>query len=263
MSKDKITHHPSRVIDVAVIIVSWNVRELLDQCLRSVCAEFEKSGLNGRVWVVDNASTDGTPELLADVFPHVTVIANDHNPGFGAANNQGLRAAAAAEPRYFFLLNPDTLLQPGSLAALVTALDERPSAGVAGAKLVYGDGRFQHGAFYFPGVVQIAFDLFRMPARLYESRLNGRYPFSWYENGSPPFPVDFVLGATMMLRAEVVQDTKGFDEAFHMYCEEIDWCWRIRQAGWQIVAVPGAEVVHFGGESTRQIPAQSLVNLWR
>ncbi len=250
------------MIDVAVIIVSWNVRQLLEQCLRSVYAELEGPGLNGRVWVVDNASIDGTIDLLADLFPRVTLIANEHNPGFGAANNQGMRAAAVTNPRFFFLLNPDTLLQPGSLKALAAALDERPSAGVAGAKLVYGDGRFQSGAFYFPSVMQIAFDLFPLPARLYESRLNGRYPFAWYDAGAGPFPVDFVLGATMLVRAELVEKTGGFNEAFHMYCEEIDWCWRIRQAGWKIVVVPAAEVVHFGGESTRQIPAQSLVNLW-
>jgi len=250
------------MIDVAVIIVSWNVRDLLEQCLRSVYAELAGSGLDGRVWVVDNASTDGVMEMLADLFPRVTLLANDHNPGFGAANNQGMRAAAAANPRYFFLLNPDTLLRPGSLPALAAALDERPSAGAAGAKLVYGDGRFQHGAFRFPGVMQIAFDLFPLSARLYESRWNGRYPRRRYENGASPFPVDFVLGATMLVRAEVAQTTGGFDEAFHMYCEEIDWCWRIRRAGWEIVAVPAAEVVHFGGESTRQIPAQSLLNLW-
>ncbi|MCP5095687.1 MAG: glycosyltransferase family 2 protein, partial [Chloroflexi bacterium] len=135
--------------------------------------------------------------------------------------------------------------------------------GMVGARLVYGDGRFQHSAFYFPGLVQMMFDLFPMPARFYESRWNGRYDQALYDDSSTPFPVDFPLGATMMVRAGVAEQTNGFDEQFHMYCEEIDWCWRIREAGWQIYTVPAAEVVHFGGESTSQIPAKSIKNLWQ
>jgi GT2 family glycosyltransferase len=144
------------MLDVAVIIVSWNVRHYLANCLRSVWADLSHSGLRGEVWVVDNASTDGTVALLADLFPHVHVISNDDNPGFGAANNQGMQAAAAQQPRYFFLLNPDTVVQPGALGHLVACLDERPNGGMATARLMYGDGRFQHSAFYFPGLSQLA-----------------------------------------------------------------------------------------------------------
>jgi hypothetical protein len=252
-----------RMLDVAVIIVSWNVRNYLADCLRSVCMENSRSGLKVETWVVDNDSTDGTAELVADLFPQVHLIANDHNPGFGAANNQGMRAAAASKPRYFFLLNSDTVMGKGALTHLVQAMDERPQAGMAGARLAYGDGRFQHSAFAFPGIGQIAFDLFPMPARLYESRWNGRYPRRAFHPDGRPFPVDFVLGATMLVRADVVAATGGFDENFHMYCEEIDWGWRIQQAGWEIVVVPKAEIVHYGGASARQIPAQSLVNLWQ
>jgi N-acetylglucosaminyl-diphospho-decaprenol L-rhamnosyltransferase len=250
-------------IDVAVIVVSWNVRNYLANCLRSVCTDMRQTGLNGRIWVVDNDSTDGTVELLANLFPHVSVIANQRNVGFGAANNQGMTAAAADQPRYYFLLNPDTLVRPGATRHLVDCLDSRPNAGLAGARLVYGDGRFQHSAFRFPGLGQLVFDLFPLPARLYESRWNGRYPRRCYRPGSPPFPVDHPLGATMLVRADVAEATNGFDESYHMYCEEIDWCWRIKQAGWDIYTVPAAEVVHYGGESTRQIPAKSVINLWR
>ncbi|MCA9935478.1 MAG: glycosyltransferase family 2 protein [Ardenticatenaceae bacterium] len=251
------------MLDVAVVIVSWNVRDYLGPCLRSVFADFRLSGLHGEVWVVDNASTDGTVEFVRNVFPQVHVLANEENVGFGAANNQGMQAAAASSPRFYFLLNPDTLLRPGALTHLVSCLAERPHAGIAGARLVYGNGRFQHSAFRFPGLVQLVFDLFSLPARLYETRLNGRYPRRFYESHRTPFTVDFPLGATMMVRAAVAETTHGFDESFHMYCEEIDWSWRVRQAGWKIYAVPAAEVVHFGGESTRQIPAQSVINLWR
>ncbi len=251
------------MIDVAIIIVSWNVRDYLVQCLRSVFADLQRSSLRGEVWVVDNASTDGTAELVRSLFSNVHLIANETNHGFGAANNQGMAAAKEAAPRYYFLLNPDTKLQSGALFELINALEEHPDGGMAGARLVYGNGRFQHSAFYFPGLRQLAFDLFPLPARLYESRWNGRYPRAWQAKGSPPFAIDHPLGASMMVRADVAESTHGFDESFHMYCEEIDWSWRIQAAGWRIYAVPAAEIVHYGGESTRQVPAQSVINLWQ
>jgi N-acetylglucosaminyl-diphospho-decaprenol L-rhamnosyltransferase len=251
------------MLDVAVIIVSWNVRDYLVDCLRSLHKEIIRSGLKVAVWVVDNDSTDGTVEVLRDLFPQIHLIANETNLGFGAANNQGMQAAAAFEPRYFFLLNPDTLLRSGALGYLVRGLEDRPNAGMVGARLVYRDGRFQHSAFHFPGLGQLMFDLFPMPARLYESRLNGRYPTSHFRSDQKPFAIDHPLGASMLVRASVAQATGGFDESYHMYCEEIDWSWRIREGGWDIYVVPAAEIVHFGGESTRQVPAQSLINLWR
>lgn len=251
------------MIDVAVIIVSWNVRNYLSDCLRSVCTDLQDSTLRGRIWVVDNASTDGTVPLVQDLFPHVSVIANDTNVGFGAANNQGMWAAAEQQPRYYFFLNPDTVARPGAMGELVRFLDEHPQAGMAGARLVYGDGRFQHSAFTFPGLGQLVFELYRMPARLYDGRLNGRYPRRYYKAQRAPFQVDHPLGATMMVRASVAESTRGFDESYHMYCEEIDWSWRLRESGWEIYTVPAAEVVHYGGESTGQIPAESMLNLWQ
>ena len=250
------------MIDVAVIIVSWNVRNYLSDCLRSVAADLRASRLRGEIWVVDNASTDGTVELLADLFSQVHVIANHTNVGFGAANNQGMRAAATYRPRYYFFLNPDTLVRPGAIGRLVKCLDERPKGGMAGARLTYGDGRFQHSAFTFPGVAQLAFDLWPLPGRLYDSRLNGRYARRQYQPNNAPFEVDFILGAAMLVRRDVADRTDGFDEDFHMYCEEIDWCRRIRKAGWRIYTVPAAEIVHYGGSSTGQVPARSVVNLW-
>ncbi len=251
------------MLDIAIIIVSWNVRDYLAGCLRSVFTDLNRSGLTGEVWVVDNNSTDGTVALLADLFPQVHVIANKDNPGFGAANNQGMVVAAEKEPRYFFLLNPDTVVQVGAIGKMVACLKERPSAGMATARLMYGDGRFQHSAFYFPGLSQLMFDLYKFPDRLYESRLNGRYAQAYYHRNAPPFAIDHPLGAAMLVRADVAQVTRGFDESYHMYCEEIDWSWRIRTAGWDIFAVPQAEIIHYGGESTKQIPAQSIINLWR
>lgn len=253
------------MLDIAIIIVSWNVREYLADCLRSVYADLERNQLRGEAWVVDNHSTDGTQELLRDVFPMTHLIINDNNPGFGSANNQGMSAATSsnsAGPRYYFLLNPDTLVRPGAMGHLVTCMEKNPRAGLVGPRLVYSDGRFQASAFRFPGVAQLSFDLFPMPGRLYESRLNGRYPRRCYKMNKEPFEVDHTLGAAMLVRRDVAEATNGFDPGYHMYCEEIDWCWRIRRAGWEIYTVPQAEIVHYGGESTKQVPEISIVNLW-
>ena len=247
---------------LTVIIVSWNVRDLLMACLRSLQADLERAGLTADIWVVDNGSTDGTPEAVARGFPAVRLIARRDNPGFAAANNQALRAALdASPPRYFWLLNPDTEVLPGATAALIAAMETHPRVGVAGAKLLYPDGTLQHSAFRFPGLVQLAFDLFPFPSRLYETRLNGRYPRRLYD-GDVPFFVDHPLGAAMMVRRETVEQVGLLDEGYRIYCEEIDWCWRMRRAGWRALCVPAARVVHHAGRSTGQVPVPSFVNLW-
>ena len=252
------------MIDVAIIIVSWNVRDYLSNCLRSVYPEINRPGVMGKVYVIDNRSTDGTVDLVRHLFPNVEMIANDENVGFGTANNQGMVAAEADKPRYYFLLNPDTVVQPGSIAKMVKFMDRTPAAGLVGARLLYGNGRFQHSAFRFPGIGQLVFDLFPIrPYRLYESRINGRYPRRFYRPNRRPFAVDHTLGATMMVRANVAEQTGGFDEAYALYCEEIDWGWRIRKAGWEIYAMPTVEITHYGGESSKQAPVQSMMALWR
>src|SRR5690606_23119921 len=114
------------MLDLAIIIVSWNVRDYLRDCLTSVYAELHRSGITGAVWVVDNGSTDGTLSLLKNLFPQVRLITNQENVGFGAANNQGMKAAAAESPRYYFLLNPDTLVRVGAFKKMLTFMDARP-----------------------------------------------------------------------------------------------------------------------------------------
>lgn len=137
-----------------------------------------------------------------------------------------------------------------------------PGLGLVGAALRFGDGSFQHAAFAFPGLRQLWTEFFPTPGRFIEGCWNGRYPRASYEGGSP-FEVDFTLGATMMLRAEVIQQVGMFDEQFFMYCEEVDWAWRIRRAGWRIACVPAALVVHLGGQSTGKARARSILNLWQ
>lgn len=249
--------------DLAVAVVTWNTRDLALDALASLYADLENSGLAAEVHVVDSASSDGTPAAIAAAFPQVKLHASETNLGFGAANNLAIRAVMAQPdpPRAVYLLNPDTITQQGATRALYDALLDLPRAGLVGARLSYGDASFQHSAFQFPDLRQIWVEFFPTPGRLIEGRFNGRYPRALYERGEP-FPVDFVLGATMMLRREVIEATGMFDEGFFMYCEEIDWAWRIRKAGWDVLCVPAAHVVHLGGQSTGQVRPQSVINLW-
>lgn len=252
--------------DLAVVLVTYNVRDLVLDALRSLYADLESSGLSFEVYLVDSASSDGTAEAAAAAFPQIKLTASRENLGFGRANNLALKQMGfgtnqADLPRAVYLLNPDTITQPGATRALYDALTADARIGLVGAGLEYGDGRFQHGAFTFPGLRQLWVEFFPTPGRLYESRFNGRYPRALYDAGQP-FSVDFVLGATMMLRREVIEQTGMFDESFFMYCEEIDWAWRIHKAGWDVRCVPSARVVHLEGQSSKQVRAQSMINLW-
>lgn len=256
-------------MQLAIVIVTWNVRDLVLDAIQTAREDVTRHGLETEIWVVDNASADGTADVVRERFSDVRLEASQRNLGFAAGNNLALRSMGfgqsrpvATLPRAVFLLNPDTLVQPGAISALFDALFAAPDVGLVGAQLAYGDGSFQHSAFGFPGVWQTVIDLLPVPGRLYASRLNGRYPPACYA-GAQPFEVDHVLGATMMLRREVIEQVGMFDEHFFMYCEEIDWAMRIWQAGWRILCVPQARITHLEGQSTAQVRPESYLNLWK
>ena len=252
-------------MDMVTVTVSYNTRDLLAECLESLFAGLERSALSAQVWVVDNASTDGSADMVRQRFPEVQLIAHDENLGFAAGNNLALRQMdleGEAAPRQILFLNPDTRVVGDALGVLVRFLDETPRAGVAGARLLYGDGGFQHSAFAFPGLSQIFLDFFPLHHRLLDSPLNGRYPRALYE-ARKPFEVDHPLGAALMVRREAWVQVGGFDERFFMYCEEIDLCREIKDAGWGVYCVPQAEIVHLEAQSTRQFRDQMFVALWR
>ena len=266
---------------LAVIIVSFNVCDLLRRCLQSV---YDSAGLSSSwlvvdVTVVDNASQDGSAQMVADEFPHVNLIAMTDNLGFTRANNFALRGLgfgvdsgerADSTPELVLLLNPDTEVVGSALGELGSFMRDNPSAGACGPRLHYGDGSLQHGGFCFPGLAQIALDLFplgelpgmsRLFSRLLHSRLNGRYGRGQWL-GVMPFEVDFVLGAALMARGESIRGVGLLDEGYFMYCEEMDWCLRMREAGMPTYAVPTAQIVHFEGRSSRQVRWQSFERLW-
>lgn len=246
----------------SVILVAYNGRPYLDDCLQSVGDELRPGD---EVVVVDNASADGSANMVHQRFPAVHLVAHDDNVGFASGNNLALRAmgfGSQVRPRHVLFLNPDTRVVGDALGELVRFLDRTPSAGAAGARLVHGDGSFQHSAFAFPGLAQIFLDFYPMHHRLLDSRWNGRYPRALYESGHP-FPVDHPLGAALMVRGDTLAQVGGFDEQYFMYCEEIDLCRRIKQAGWEIYCVPAAEIVHLVGQSTQQFRDTMFVALWR
>ncbi len=258
------------MVDLAVVIVTWNIRDLALQALQSLYKDLENSGLATAIYVVDSASTDGTPEAIAQSFPQVNLTASKENLGFGGGNNTALRQIGFGDsdtslvdlPRAVYLLNPDTIVQSGSTRRLFDSLMADEQTGLVGANLSYGDGSFQHGAFHFPGLRQLWVEFFPTPGRLIEGAFNGRYSQACYDS-TEPFNVDFTLGATMMLKREVIQQTGMFDEDYFMYCEEIDWAWRIHRTGWGVKCVPDAHVVHLAGQSTSQVHTKSIKHLWK
>jgi len=251
-------------VDLGIVVVSYNTCALTANCLDSVYRALAAFPLDAHVWVVDNASTDGSAAMLRERFPQAALLASQENLGFARGTNAGLERIAAepTPPRHVLLLNPDTLVEPDALSRMVAFLDEHPRVGAVGAQLQYGDGSFQHGAFHFPTLGMALFDFWMIHHRLLDSRLNGRYPRRLYAAGQP-FPIDHPLGAALMARWETMRQVGFLDPGFFMYCEEIDWCLRTRRAGWEIYCVPQAIITHLAGQSTQQFRDAMFVALWR
>lgn len=243
-------------LDLSIVIVSYNTCALLRACLRSLLAN-APDGPSRELIVVDNGSHDGSRQMVRAEFPDARLIESE-NVGFAAGSNKGI---AVARARYVLLLNPDTEVIGDALGALVRFMDAHPRVGLAGARLQNADGSFQHSAFHFPTLAMTFIDFFNINHRLLNSRLNGRYSARQYAAGS--FPIDHPLGACMIVRREVVETVGPLDEGFFMYAEEIDWCLRIKHAGWEVWLVADAAIVHHGGQSTRQFRHRMFVELHR
>ncbi len=227
-------------IRVDIVIVSFNTARLLADCLCSIPRGAE--GLDYQIIVVDNASTDGTAEMLAREFPGVRLIQNSSNRGFGAANNQGIHASSG---RYVVLLNGDTLVPPGALARLVDFMEARPRVGASGPRLARPDGRAQ--PFAFGGDPTPSYLFARGWARL----LRRRSLHDWETRQAQP--VDWVSGACLIARSEALEQIGGFDERYFMYFEDNDLCLRLRRAGWQVWYDPDVTITHLGGASVKGV----------
>lgn len=256
-----------RASHLAVVIVSWNVRDLLARCLDSLLRDLDSSQVDARVLAIDNASTDGSVEMIRAKFPRVELTASEKNLGFAGGNNLGLallgfKGLALPHTPFILLLNPDTEIQPGAIESMLDFIQSNSQAAVVTSRLSYNDGSFQHSAFHFPGLVQLYMELLPYPTRLYESRLNGRYLRKQYNSGKP-FEIDHPLGAVMLVRSDAIEQCGLMDEAFALYCEEVDWCARFKEAGWKNYCVPSAQIIHHSAKSTSQVRIESFEKLWR
>jgi GT2 family glycosyltransferase len=241
------------LLDVSVVIVNYNVRDLLRDCLRSL--EPNLARLKGEVWVVDNASGDGSVEMIRAEFPWVRLIANADNRGYGAANNQAIRQANA---RYVLVLNPDTKLPPGAIQDTIAEMDAHPDIGALGPKLILADGTLDKACRRsFPSPEVAFYRLFGL-AKLFPNHPRfARYNLLNVDVDTP-IDVDSVVGAFMLVRREVIERVGVFDEAFTMYGEDLDWAYRIKQAGWRVRYHPAVVVLHYKGQSSRQRPVRTI-----
>jgi GT2 family glycosyltransferase len=233
-------------MDLAVSVVSYRTPQPLAVCLAAL--EAEREDLQLEVTVVDNASGDGSAEMIAERFPWARLIRNRRNLGFGAAHNQVLRAARGA--RHFLVLNADAAPAPRALRRLVDYLDAQPGAAVVGPRLRYPDGRTQPSRRRFPTLGTLFLESTQLQRVWPDNATLRRY---YVADGSDDEvqDVDWLVGACLCVRAAAAEQVGLFDERFFLYSEELDWCRRFRAAGWRVVYLPSAEVTHLEGASSR------------
>lgn len=234
---------------LSVVIVSWNTKDLLRQCLSSLFAELNQVELLTTVFVVDNASIDGSAEMIRTEFPSVTLLANKENKGFGVANNQVL---TTVKSDYYLLLNPDTKVLLGAIKILVAFARQHPQAGIVSPQLLNADGTVQLSCRRFPSIRGMIYGLLGLKAGN-----KSDYLMRDFDHRSTK-EVDQPEGACLLIRKEVFDKVGVFDERFFMLFEEVDLCFRVKQAGWQIWFVPEAQIIHYYGQAIKQVKAKMI-----
>ena len=250
---------------LSLIIINWNTRHLLAQCLKSVAKSvrtFERSNSLSRVcrgvqtFVVDNASTDGSADMVRERFPWVRLIENTENVGFARANNQALKLS---QGRYAMLLNSDTELTSGALDTLVSFMDAHPEAGACGPYLLNGDGQSLQPSCH--PVLTPWREFWRLS---FLDKLIPRVTYNMEEwDTTQPREVEVIKGACLVLRREALDEVGLLDEQYFMYTEEMDLCYRLAQAGWKLYWVPQAQVIHYGEASSKQVAEEMYIQLYR
>ena len=241
--------------DVSIIIVNWNTRDILRDCLASVYAQTRD--ISYELIVVDNASYDGSVGMIKNEFPEVVLIENHNNAGFAAANNQGMRIA---QGRYFLLLNPDTIVLEGAIQKTVFFTDNHPDIGVVGCQVWLDEKEMQLTCFAFPSLSGFIIQKIGLRRFFPKSRLFGRINYGWWDRTSQ-MDVDVVTGMYMLVRREAVDQVGLMDEDYFVYAEETDWCYRFRKSGWRCVFTPEARIIHLDGKSTSQVSIKMFVQM--
>lgn len=240
------------MIDVSVVIVSYNTKDLLVQCVTALSEAL--TSIQHEVIVVDNGSADGSADAVEKGFPRLCLIRNRDNRGFARACNQGLRMA---EGKYLLLLNPDAIISQEALSGMIHFMENTPNAGAAGVQLVREDGSLQNS---FDNIPDLGTEL--LNKSLLKRLLPNRYPGK-HLKFTGPVEVASLIGACMMVPREVI-DTAGFlDEGYFFFLEETDWCLRMARQGWKIYFLPDLRVVHLQGQSARQDPASARIEYYR
>lgn len=243
----------NKKLDISVIIVNYNVKSYLEQALLSI--EKSLSGLNSEIFVVDNASSDGSVPMVRKKFPHVRLIANTDNVGFARANNQAIRESRG---RYICLINPDTFVQEDTFRVCVDYLDSHDAVGMVGGKVLNSDGSLQLACRRSFPTPWVAFTKVMGFSTLFpRSKLFGRYNLTYLDPDAES-EVEAISGSFMVVRNTVIEQVGALDEQFFMYGEDLDWCYRIGQAGWKIMYVPATQIVHYKGRSTREASIDAL-----
>lgn len=242
-----------RTMDLGIVILNYNTREVLRDCLTSLS---HARGIDLQTIVVDNCSGDGSAEMVTRDFPQVRLIASPHNGGYAYGNNLGLREFLARQdpPRALLLLNTDTVVPPEALRGLMDFLDAHPEAGVVGPKLVLRDGSLDLACRRSFPTPEVSFYRMVGLSKLFpHSRRFGRYNLTYLDENQTA-EVDSVVGACMLMRAEALQRAGLLDESFFMYGEDLDLALRIKEHGWKVYYYPGVQVLHYKRESSKQSP---------
>ncbi|MCB0193226.1 MAG: glycosyltransferase family 2 protein [Anaerolineae bacterium] len=242
-------------MDLSIIIVSWNTRDLLLQCLESVYQESQTfPHLQIETWVVDNASTDDSVLQVKNKYPWVKLILNQDNVGFAGGNNQAIQQSTG---RHVLLLNPDTVIKRDGLRSLVDFMDSHPQAGAAGSMLLNPDETLQTSCYPAPTLSREFWRLFHLDA----IRPYGVYHMSNWDTNKHR-EVDVVQGASLILRKEALDQVGLLDDTYFMYTEEVDLCYRLQKKGWLLYWVPQSKVIHYGGQSTQQVATKMFLCLY-
>jgi GT2 family glycosyltransferase len=245
-------------MDLSTVLVSYRSQDVLPASLRALATETE--GRAAEVVVVDNASPDGTVPALEREFPAVRLIQNRDNLGYARAVNQGI---AATTGEFVLVMNPDCELRRGAVGALIEHLRRHPAAGVAGPKILNPDGSLEYSARSFPDPLTFLFNRYSLLTRLFpNNRFSRRYLLTDWDHATMR-EVDWVSGACMMVRRAAIDRVGAMDEAFFMFNEDVDWCRRMKLAGWSVAYVPDAVAVHHIGASRKKVAPRVIVERHR
>ena len=238
--------------DLSVIIVNWNTKELLLNCIGSFYRTVKR--LSFEIFVVDNGSSDGSPDSVRRKFPEIVLIENQRNLGFARANNEVLRKSKG---RYALLLNTDVILTDGAVERLVEFMEENPTVGIAGGQLINGDGSRQNSFDNFPSLATEALN-----KSLLRILFPIRYP-SKRVSFSSPIDVHSVIGACMIVRSQAIKEVGLLDEDYFFFLEETDWCYRMKRREWRVCHVPQAQIVHLQGKTANMVKDRAKIEYYR